>query len=90
MQWEKIKLQPIYNELAANISNVLNIIFAQVSGFRCHISILNFSKRVECLFGPPSYGGSSKITVVYLSVGPFNIFLRNGSLVLSDFLHDGT
>ena len=84
------KIATNLNELAANISNVLNIIFAQVSGFRCHISILNFSKLVECLFGPPSYGGSSKITVVCLSVRQFSIFLRNGSLVLSDFLHDGT
>ena len=45
------------------------------------------------VFGPPSYGGSYQITVVCpsvcLSVRQFGIFLRDGSLVFSDFLHDG-
>ena len=44
MQWEKIKLQAIYSEF---ISIFLLIGY---SGFRCDVSILNFSKRAECLF----------------------------------------
>ena len=40
-------------------------------------------------FLPPSCGGFYKIHVVCLSVRQFSIFLRNGSLVFSDFLHDG-
>ena len=44
------------------------------------------------LFGPPSNRGSYKITVVCLfrlSVHHFGIFVRNGSLVFSGFLHIG-
>ena len=41
------------------------------------------------IFGPPSYGGSYKITIACLSVGQFGIFLVNGSLVFCDFWHDG-
>ena len=53
-------------------------------------------------FGPTSRRGSYKITVASLSVCPsvrlsvrlsvrqFGIFHRNGSLVFSDFLHNGS
>ena len=59
------------------------------------------NKDIELLIGLPSYGWSYKITVVCLSVClsvclclsvsfcQFWIFLKNGSLVFSDFLHDG-
>ena len=42
--------------------------------------------------GPPSYGGFYKITIVFLSIClsvlQFRIFLRNSSLVFSDFLNN--
>ena len=47
-------------------------------------------------FGPPSYGGSFKIVFcqsvrlsVCLSIRQFCIFLRNDSLVFSNFWHNG-
>ena len=47
------------------------------------------SPNFNFFFWPPSCGGFYKIHVVCLSVRQFSIFLRNGSLVFSDFLHDG-
>ena len=61
---------------------------------------LNFGRTIyvqfvrQEIFCPPSYGGCYKITVVSvrlsvrLSVCQFGIFLRNGSLVFPNFLHD--
>ena len=48
---------------------------------------------IKGAIGPPPYGGSYKIAFVCLSVclsdRQFCVFRRNGSIVFSDFWHDG-
>ena len=57
----------------------------------------DYSQRVRVrVIGTPSYEGSGKIAVVclaicpsvYLQVYQFGVFLRNGSIVFSDFWHN--
>ena len=52
--------------------------------------IFFFVNTISCtIIRPPSYGGSYKVTIVCVAFPQFRIFLRNESLVFSDFLHDG-
>ena len=60
--------------------------------FRRGMIIISSLESVLNLFGPPSCGRSYKITIILLSICLFVChfgILRNGSLVFSDFLHDG-
>ena len=55
----------------------------------CFNPVLCFPKWMLSLLDPCTTECPIKSLFVYLSVHQFSVFLRNGSLVFSDFWHDG-
>ena len=84
----------IYSSFVNLLCNVPDKSCCDRMSLKLNIFMRNIYKTIydNLFFGTLTHEGSCKITVclsVYLFVHQFGLFLRNGSLVFSDFLYDG-
>ena len=93
-----IPVSPSYIKQVYNNVMYCQIVHEEKCLFKCWFHVF-FNIRYDWwnflmgIMGPLSCGESYRITVVCLpvclSIHLFSLFCRNGSLVFSDFLHDG-